>query len=183
MKKRVGVNTESKPLYNKIRLLLRDVAEVESITPDTAPDGYDVIFTDTESAAMAEYDTVTLGEGCDLPLPFKHEDLINIVLGAGNGTDKPLTLSADGKHAYLLGERIKLTDVEYKLLKKLLLADGFVSRDELLVSVWDGECDSGVVNVYVYYLRKKLEKSGNKVIISSRNEGYGIDEKYKGGRG
>ena len=94
-------------------------------------------------------------------------------------------MANDKRCAYLFGEEIRLTEVEYKLLGKLLsTCPEFVSREELLATVWGGECDTGVVNVYIYYLRQKLEKSGNKVIISSRSYGYKIDEKYgKRGRG
>ena len=38
--------------------------------------------------------------------------------------------------------------------------------------------DEGVLNVYVHYLREKLERGGEKIIISSRGLGYKIDEKY-----
>ena len=34
------------------------------------------------------------------------------------------------------------------------------------------------MNVYVHYLREKLEYNGEKVIISSRKNGYKIDERF-----
>ena len=57
----------------------------------------------------------------------------------------------------------------------------FVSRDEILALVWNGKADKGILNVYVHYLREKLEKNGEKIILSSRNYGYKINEKYLGG--
>ena len=69
--------------------------------------------------------------------------------------------------------------MEYKLLDVILSADGYVSKDAILRTVWGNGYDEGVVNVYIYYLRRKLEKDGRRVIISSRNEGYKIDEKYR----
>ena len=80
-----------------------------------------------------------------------------------------------------MGEKkISLTEVEGKLLVELLKAEEFVSRNSLLKSVWGANNDSGVINVYIHYLREKLEKSGEKIIISSRKYGYKISEKYKG---
>ena len=178
--KRIGVISNNPLLYNKIRLLLRGIADVELTDVECDPGEYALIFADTESMGLPSFECVTLGEGCDLPLPFRHEDILSAVAKAGEESLKPLTLSQDGRHAYLFGEVIKLTEVEYRLLERLLDEDGFVSRDELLHSVWGEGFDSGVVNVYVCYLRRKLEKGGNKVIIASRGEGYKIDERYRG---
>ena len=179
MKKLIGVITENSLLFNKIRLLLRDIAEAELVIGECDPDRYDLIFADTDTVGRPELDCVTLGKGGDISLPFYHEDIINAVVGTDKGSKSALTLSSDGKHAYLFGEAIKLTEVEYKLLEALILADGFISREEILGTVWGEGFDQGVVNVYVCYLRRKLEKSGSKVIISSRNEGYKIDDKYR----
>ena len=177
--KRIGLISGNPLVYNKIRLLLRGVAEVERVGADCDPEAYSLVFADIESADLPDFPAVTLGEGCDIPLPFRHEDILSAVLERGEKIDNALTLSNDGKHVYLCGERIKLTEVEYKLLECLINADGFISREELLDSVWGEGFDSGVVNVYVCYLRRKLEKDGKKIIISSRNEGYRIDEKYR----
>ena len=57
----------------------------------------------------------------------------------------------------------------------------YVSREELRLGVWDEDTDSGVVNVYIHYLRQKLER-GEKIINTSRSLGYKIDEKYIGGQ-
>ena len=177
--KRIGLISGNPLVYNKIRLLLRGTWEVERITGECDPNAYSLIFVDTESAERPDFPVVTLGEGCDIPLPFRHEDILSAVLERDEKIDNALTLSNDGKHVYLCGERIKLTEVEYKLLECLVNADGFISRESLLDAVWGEGFDAGVVNVYVCYLRRKLEKGGRKIIISSRNEGYRIDEKYR----
>jgi len=52
------------------------------------------------------------------------------------------------------------------------------SREELLSRVWGNDTDPGVLNVYVHYLREKLERGGEKIILSSRKCGYRISEKY-----
>lgn len=179
MRKRVGVITDDSNLYNKIRLLLLGEASVTLLNESFDVELYDLVFKDLRSDVTIDGECVEIGEGGDLPLPFRHEDILDAVSDAGNKETGALTLSGDGKHVYLFGEAIKLTDVEYRLLERLLDEDGFVSREELLSSVWGDGFDQGVVNVYVCYLRRKLEKSGNKVIIASRGEGYKIDEKYR----
>lgn len=177
MKKRVGVLTDDKILYNKIRLILRDCAEVSLIGADSDVGAYRVIFQDARCDRVDLTGAIILGKGGDIPLPFRHEEILATLENAAEGN--AIELSGDGRGAIILGESVKLTELEYKLLDTLLSHDGFISREELLKAVWDGECDAGIVNVYVYYLRKKIEKSGNKIIISSRNEGYGIEEKYR----
>ena len=62
-------------------------------------------------------------------------------------------------------------------LPRIEAQGGFVSREEILREIWDNCADAGVINVYVHYLREKIEH-GEKIIISSRNNGYKIDEKY-----
>ena len=176
--KRIGVISNDPKLYNKIRLLLLGIAEVEQFK-SSAKAKYSLIIADTDSSDMPDFECVTLGSGGDLPLPFRHEDMIALVMGTEGEAERFLSLSGDGRHAYISGEEIKLTEVEYKLLEVILNADGFVPKEYILDTVWGDGYDLGVVNVYVHYLRKKLEKDGTKVIISSRNEGYKIDEKYR----
>ena len=53
-----------------------------------------------------------------------------------------------------------------------------LSREEILNAVWNNEADSGVINVYIHYLREKLELDGEKIILSSRKLGYAIDERF-----
>ena len=86
------------------------------------------------------------------------------------------------KCVLLFGEKIKLTELEYALFSLLYKRQSFVSREEILASVWHGEADGGIINVYVHYLREKLEKGGEKIILSSRKLGYGISENFLGGK-
>ena len=73
------------------------------------------------------------------------------------------------------GKTIKLTESEYRLYHVLYEAQGeFVSRDTLHKTVWKGEGDIGIVNVYIHYLRQKLEKNGKRMIISARTKGYAV---------
>ena len=113
---------------------------------------------------------------CDLSLPFPISALDRLV----NDSGAPMLTASDSeKCAILRGEAIRLTEVEYALFSALIKRGGkFVSREDILEEVWGNEADSGIINVYVHYLREKLEKEGEKIIVSSRKMGYKIDEKY-----
>ena len=91
----------------------------------------------------------------------------------------PIRLDPEARRAYVMGEEIKLTEIETVILKILIERNGeYVSRDELLDTVWGSDAECGVVNVYIHYLRSKLEKAGEKIILSSRKCGYKLSEKY-----
>jgi DNA-binding response OmpR family regulator len=74
------------------------------------------------------------------------------------------------------GRTIELTNKEYALLEHLLLNRGqCVSRVELLESVWKLEPaqTTNIVDVYVNYLRRKLEDPPpGKLICTVRGQGY-----------
>ncbi len=179
MKKRIGVLTLNDSIYNKIRLLLRKDAEVVRATGTEDCAGLSLLFTDLDISCPGT-PTVRLGnsDGCDIPLPFRHEEILRT---AEDSEDAPLlTLADERRCAVLAGEEIKLTDVEYRLLSELYRAEGdYVHRDVLLSKIWGEGYDPGVVNVYIHYLRQKLERGDRRIILSSRKEGYGIDKRYR----
>lgn len=85
-------------------------------------------------------------------------------------------LLPEGAAAVLLdGEHIPLSRLEYALISRLLAEQGsFVSRSTLFCEVFGGEGDEGIVNVYIHYLRKKLERDGIRRILALRGKGYAI---------
>jgi DNA-binding response OmpR family regulator len=76
------------------------------------------------------------------------------------------------------GAAISLTNKEFALLEHLLLNRGrAVSRATLLERVWNMQAASStnVVDVYVNYLRRKLNDYGQRPLIQTvRGEGYAI---------
>lgn len=76
------------------------------------------------------------------------------------------------------GKIIDLTPQEFKLLEYLMSNQGIVlSRDMILSRVWQysSEVDTRVVDVYIGYLRKKIDKGAKiKLIQSVRGFGYSI---------
>lgn len=74
----------------------------------------------------------------------------------------PLEVDASGYRALLHGDEIELTKREFELLTTLARNAGVVlSRERLLELVWgyDFVADTNVVDVFVGYLRRKLEDS------------------------
>ncbi len=177
--KKIGILTDNENLYNKIRLLLSRDHTAQRLTSDADLSEYCLIITDDANYEPRDSRCIILG--ADIPLPFRHEELTDMVEARTKDTGSALAFDGDGRHITLDGERIKLTDAEYRLLSVLYRAEAdFVTRDELLMAVWGEGFDSGVVNVYIHYLRQKLEKNGRKMILSSRKFGYGIDKSYRG---
>jgi len=73
------------------------------------------------------------------------------------------------------GRRLFLSTTEFQLLELLATNSGTpVSRGQILEQVWDDRArDTNVVEVYINYLRHKLEKEGAPRLISTvRGQGY-----------
>lgn len=69
---------------------------------------------------------------------------------------------------------ISLTEKEYALYSMLWEAKGKpVSREALCEALW-GKPDDNSLNLYIHYLRQKLEANGAKAIRSHRGKGYSI---------
>lgn len=72
------------------------------------------------------------------------------------------------------GRVISLTPREYTVLRCLYESgDMPVSRQRLAAAVWGRESsETNVADVYIRYLREKLESDGRRVIITVRGKGY-----------
>lgn len=82
------------------------------------------------------------------------------------------------------GENIELTSTEYALLEYLMIhAEQVVTRTMISEHVWDQDFDSysNVINVYVNYVRKKVDSGFSKKLIHSvRGRGYMIKDEVEG---
>jgi DNA-binding response OmpR family regulator len=78
------------------------------------------------------------------------------------------------------GQPISLTSREFELLLLLLrLSPKVVSREVILKDIWPDErsTTSNVIEVYVRYLRRKLEAGGqSRLIHTVRGQGYTLRE-------
>jgi DNA-binding response OmpR family regulator len=117
--------------------------------------------------------------------PFAIEELVARLRAllrrkpAGNGAELragDLRVDPAGRRAWRAGEELALTRREFELLECLVRHDGAVlTRDQLLELVWgyDWGADGNVVDVFVGYLRRKLEASGReRVIHTVRGVGF-----------
>jgi DNA-binding response OmpR family regulator len=90
-----------------------------------------------------------------------------------------LSLEPTAHVAVRAGRRIELTPREFALLRCLVEhADEVVSRAGLLRAVWGSDFDgsANVVDVYVGYLRRKLERDGDRRLIRTvRGIGFVLD--------
>ncbi|WP_405133619.1 response regulator transcription factor [Nocardia sp. NBC_01388] len=88
----------------------------------------------------------------------------------------PLEVDVAGYRALLHGDEIELTKREFELLSTLARSAGVVlSRERLLELVWgyDFAADTNVVDVFVGYLRRKLEIDGTpRLLHTIRGVGF-----------
>ena len=175
----IEVYTDDRYLFQKIRLLAPDGV---SVTQGRGNSANPIRLVDVDTARFVEDEEFIsmsrIREDADIHIPFSM-DKISDVLAEGDKRAPALILSDSERCVYLHGEKIRLTEVEYLLMSTLAHEKGgYVSREELLIRVWGGETEPGVLNVYIHYLREKLEACGEKIILSSRKCGYKISEKY-----
>jgi len=132
-----------------------------------------------------------LDSGADdyLVKPFSYEELLARVRAllrrTAAGPRRVLShagveLDLDTREVRRGPRAVSLTSKEFDLLEHLLQAPRRVfSRDQLLESVWglDSSAVSNVVDVYVGYLRQKLEDGGEPRLIQTvRGVGYSFRE-------
>ena len=82
-----------------------------------------------------------------------------------------LTLNHENKEVYRQDEQIKLTATEFRLLEFLLRHKGRLkSRMEILEEVWGMDFDPGtnIIDVYINYLRNKIDKPFEKKLLHTQ---------------
>ena len=90
-----------------------------------------------------------------------------------------LTLDMATKKARRGAQVINLTATEYALLELLMRHPNQVlSREQIIEHVWNADFDSGskLIEVYIYYLRRKIDEGQpHKLIQTVRGLGYRIE--------
>ena len=175
--KRISVLTEDIMLFRKIKYELSGKFEVFMF--DDPRVSADTVLVDSDNPRFATAIGLKMSRhGGDISLPFRIGDLLSLL----NDEDGELKITEDGT-VYIGTRAVRLTEVESALFSRLYEKGGdYVSRDELIAGVWGEGADEGVLNVYIHYLRAKLEANGERVITCTRGRGYKINEKYFGGR-
>lgn len=91
----------------------------------------------------------------------------------------PISLNEQTYEVFSSGERIELSKTEFRLLQHLLLNKGRVlTKANLLSAVWDidFQAESGVVDTYISYLRRKFHTTTFDGIKTVRGIGFQILE-------
>lgn len=109
--------------------------------------------------------------------PFLTSDLLNLINDSKdrNTGNEQVTVNRLERSVQIGTVSAKLTELEMSLFQCLANADGeAVSREEIAKSLWNESFGhSNKIDVYVSYLRKKLEEKLNrKIIFSVRGYGY-----------
>lgn len=95
---------------------------------------------------------------------------------AGILTSGPVTLDLNSWQTTVSGQSVSLTRKEFELLRYLMEHEGCaVTRDQLMNEVWgyDYMGDSNIVDVYIRYLRHKIDDPFDlKTIRTIRSVGY-----------
>jgi heavy metal response regulator len=127
-----------------------------------------------------------LDAGADdyLPKPFAFAELLARIRALlRRGTARPSLIEIDDLRIDLLarkaeraGTKIELTQKEFALLEYLARHEGeVVTRTMISEHVWDMNFDSfsNVIDVYIRYLRRKIDEPfGKKLIHTRRGVGY-----------
>ena len=147
-----------------------------------------IIFLTARDATDDKIRGLTLGGDDYVTKPFSLEELvarIRTILRRSGMSDSDssrltfadLELDEDTHEVSRAGNNVELTATEYRLLRYLMLNPRRVlTRSQLLEHVWEYDFggDARVLETYVSYLRKKLDKHGPPLIHTVRGVGYAL---------
>jgi two-component system, OmpR family, response regulator len=145
-----------------------------------------VLFLTARDGTEDKVRGLTLGGDDYMTKPFSLEELVARIRAVLRRTQRDdddhqrlvysdLEMDEDTYEVRRAGARVDLTATEYKLLRYLMLNRRRVlSKAQILDHVWnyDFAGDANVVEIYISYLRKKLEPTGPPLIHTVRGFGY-----------
>ena len=136
----------------------------------------DLYLCDLETVTPPKGDVITFGKDGDYPRAYSAERLrAELFARQTESKPSPLRLCKERRSALFCGEEIFFSRREFDLLSVLYEANGaFCTRAALIERVWDGAADARTVNVYIHYLREKLERGGKRLFYSDRARGYAL---------
>ena len=147
-----------------------------------------IVFLTARDATEDKVRGLTTGGDDYVTKPFSLEELvarIRTVLrrSGSSGPDssrlvfEDLELDDDAHEVMRAGDPVELTATEYRLLRYFMLNPRRVlTRAQLLDHVWEYDFggDARVLETYVSYLRKKLDRNGPSLIHTVRGVGYAL---------
>jgi two-component system OmpR family response regulator len=145
-----------------------------------------VIFVTARDATEDKLAGLALGDDY-VTKPFTLSELVArvraVLRRTGGGNKRQLrfadvVLDEDTREAWRDGTAVDLTPTEFNLLHFLMLNPRSVlSKRQILEHVWhDDGADPNVVETYVSYLRRKLDRHGPPLIRTVRLVGYALRE-------
>lgn len=144
-----------------------------------------VLFLTARDGTEDKVRGLTLGGDDYLQKPFSLDELVaraTAVLRRTGSSDADtllecadLRMDDDAHRVHRGAEEVSLSPTEYNLLRYLLVNQGRVlSKAQILDHVWkyDFGGDGGVVETYIGYLRRKVDRAEPKLIHTIRGVGY-----------
>lgn len=130
---------------------------------------------------------LSIGADDYIAKPFDFSELLarlKAVIRRSKGKPSPiiiiddLVIDTNSRTVKRADREIRLSAREYNILEYLALNEGrIVSRTELIEHIYDSEfdLDSNIIDVYINYLRNKIDKGfGKQIIFTVRGAGYMI---------
>lgn len=144
-----------------------------------------VIMLSAKDSVIDKVNGLQIGADDYIAKPFAIEELlarIEVVMRRQNNFNsyivkfKDITIDRNSRIVKRSNEEINLTNKEYELLIMLIdNKDKVVTRDEILQKIWgyEFEPETNVIDVYIRYLRTKLNSSDKEAYIQTvRSVGY-----------
>jgi two-component system OmpR family response regulator len=192
----VAVAESGRTALHRLDTFRPDLVVLDVMLPDV--DGFEVarridadghrvpiLFLTARDATEDKVRGLTLGGDDYVTKPFSLEELVarvRAVLRRAGATEErarlvfaDLEMDDDAHEVWRGSTVVDLTATEYKLLRYLMLnARRVVSKRQILDHVWeyDFDGDANVVETYISYLRKKVDKLGQPLIHTVRGVGY-----------
>jgi two-component system, OmpR family, response regulator len=146
-----------------------------------------IVFLTARDTTEDKVRGLTLGGDDYVTKPFSIEELIarlrTILRRVGVGARESrlsfedLELDEETREVHRGGRPIELTDTEFRLLRYLMLNPRrALTRDQILDHVWqyDFGGDGRVLETYISYLRKKVDRDAPPLIHTIRGVGYSL---------